>query len=72
MHLTGRAEIVDLDDELGRRFRDELERKYAAFRTPRGHAEGDGETHYATAMGGVVRFTPDARILNWDNRKLMG
>ena len=27
--------------------------------------------HYATAMNGVVRFTPDERVLNWDNRKLV-
>ena len=72
VHLTGRAEIVDLDDELGRRFRDELERKYAEFRTPAEDMPKETANHYATAMGGVVRFTPDARVLNWDNRKLMG
>ena len=27
---------------------------------------------YAKAIGGIVRFTPDARVLSWDNRKLTG
>ncbi len=70
VHLTGVAEIVDLDAELSRRFRDEIDRKYTPFRTeaadmPRATAE-----HYAVSMNGVVRFTPDDRVLNWDNRKL--
>ena len=71
VHLTGRAEIVDLDDELGRRFRDEIDRKYAAYRTASEEMPEATAKHYATAMNGVVRFTPDDRVLNWDNAQLL-
>lgn len=71
VHLTGRAEIVDLDAELSTRVRDEMERKYAAFRTAGADMPKATADHYATALSGVVRFTPDDRVLNWDNARLM-
>jgi nitroimidazol reductase NimA-like FMN-containing flavoprotein (pyridoxamine 5'-phosphate oxidase superfamily) len=71
VHLTGVAEIVDLDAELAGRFRDEMDRKYAAFRTEAAAMPQATAEHYAATMNGVVRFTPDARVLNWDNRKLV-
>jgi nitroimidazol reductase NimA-like FMN-containing flavoprotein (pyridoxamine 5'-phosphate oxidase superfamily) len=72
VHFTGRAEIVDLDEFLAERFRSEMDRKYAAFRTAPGEMPETTAEHYAAAMTGVVRFTPDARILTWDNAKLVG
>ncbi len=72
VHLTGTAEIVDLDGELARRFQAEVERKYAAFRSSRGSMPEQTAKHYAETLGGIVRVTPDARILNWDNAKLVG
>jgi nitroimidazol reductase NimA-like FMN-containing flavoprotein (pyridoxamine 5'-phosphate oxidase superfamily) len=73
VHLTGRAEIMDLDEELSRRFREETARKYRSARMPSGEVPKETAEHYAKAVGGVVRFTPDGgRILNWDNAKLMG
>lgn len=72
VHLTGRAEIVDLDEELSRRFREETARKYRSYRMPSGQMPKASAEHYAKAVGGVVRFTHDGgRILNWDNAKLM-
>ena len=71
VHLTGRAEVVDLDTELGARFRDEMDRKYASARTAGSDMPKATAEHYTTAIGGIVRFTPDARVLNWDNAKLM-
>jgi nitroimidazol reductase NimA-like FMN-containing flavoprotein (pyridoxamine 5'-phosphate oxidase superfamily) len=71
VHLTGRAEIVDIDAELSTRVRDEMERKYAAFRTRNADMPKATAEHYATALSGVVRFTPDDRVLNWDNARLM-
>lgn len=71
VHLTGTAEIVDLDAELGGRFRAEMDRKYATSRTASGEMPEATAKHYATAIGGVVRFTPDERVLNWDNSKLV-
>jgi nitroimidazol reductase NimA-like FMN-containing flavoprotein (pyridoxamine 5'-phosphate oxidase superfamily) len=70
VHLTGRAEIVDLEPELAGRFRAEIARKYAAFRTAEAEMPEATATHYAKAMSGVVRFIPDERILHWDNAKL--
>jgi len=72
VHLTGRAEIVDLDSDVSARFRAEIDRKYSAFRTASEEMPKDTAEHYAKTMNGVVRFTPDDRVLNWDNRKLLG
>lgn len=72
VHMTGRAEVVDLDDELGARFRAEMKRKYADARASGNEMPRESAEHYDTAVSGVVRFTPDERILNWDNRKLGG
>jgi nitroimidazol reductase NimA-like FMN-containing flavoprotein (pyridoxamine 5'-phosphate oxidase superfamily) len=69
VHLTGVCEIVDLDDELSARFRREMDRKYGAFRSSGAMPKATAE-FYAKAVHGVVRFTPDQRVLNWDNTKL--
>ncbi len=69
VHLTGVAEIVDLDDDTSARFRAEVDRKYAAFRSATA-MQPDTAGYYATVVTGVVRFTPDDRILNWDNTKI--
>jgi nitroimidazol reductase NimA-like FMN-containing flavoprotein (pyridoxamine 5'-phosphate oxidase superfamily) len=69
VHLTGTAEIVDLDDELSARFRSEIDRKYSAFRSRAAMPKETAE-YYAKAMTGVVRFNPDERVLHWDNTKL--
>ena len=51
------------------RFRAETARKYAAYGSatavPRETAD-----YYRKALRGVVRFTPDERVLHWDNAKL--
>ena len=70
VHFTGKAEVVDLDSELAGQVRADLDRKYSAFRTSRADMPKETSEHYAQAMGGVVRFTPDAKVLSWDNRKL--
>ncbi len=72
VHLTGRAEIVDLDTGLADRYRAEVDRKYATTRTARAEMPVEAASAYAKAIGGIVRFTPDARVLSWDNRKLSG
>lgn len=70
VHLTGVAEIVEIDGDLAARFRDEIKRKYASSRATDTEMPSETEQHYRTAIGGIVRFTPDERILNWDNAKL--
>ena len=69
VHLTGSAEVVELDPELAARFRAEIDRKYAAFRSAAAMPK-ETSNYYATVRTGVVRFTPDDRILNWDNTRL--
>ena len=70
VHLTGRAEIVDIDGDLSQRFQAEIARKYARFQTPSTEMPKETAAHYANPVSGVVRFTPDERVLNWDNTKL--
>ncbi len=71
VHLTGTAEIVDLDETMSHRFRSEMDRKYNPYRMATGTMPQETAEHYAKAIGGVVRFTPDERVLNWDNAKLL-
>ncbi len=71
VHLTGRAELIDADAGLGAAVRAELDRKYAAFRSAVA-MPAETAQYYANATMALVRFTPDDRILNWDNAKLIG
>lgn len=68
--LTGKAEIFEPPSELQRRIRTELDRKYAAYRSVRTAMPNETQKAYTTAAWAIVRFTPDERILNWDNAKL--
>jgi hypothetical protein len=70
VHLTGHAHVVQLDGDLRDRYRAEMARKYGGLRTARTEMPASTADAYATAAGGIVRFVPDERILNWDNRKL--
>ena len=47
-----------------------MNRKYAAYRTAPAKMPEATRNTYATARRGVVKFTHDTRILNWDNNKL--
>jgi len=69
VHLTGLSEIVELDGALADRFRAEMDRKYATFRSSSSMPKATAD-FYATAVTRVVRFTPDERVLNRDNTKL--
>lgn len=70
VHLTGTAELIDPDDDLAARFGAEIDRKYAAFRAAASEMPTETAEYYRTRLRGLVRFTPDDRILNWDNAKL--
>lgn len=71
VHCTGVADIVPLEGELAERFGAEMGRKYSAFRS-RDAMPAETAAYYATSLNSLVRFTPDARILHWDNTKLTG
>lgn len=68
VHLTGTAEILEPTAELDAAVDAELERKYARFRVDQAAMPSAARAAYAARR--LVRFTPDKRILNWDNRKL--
>ena len=72
VHLTGTAELVDLDDELAARVRAELDRKYAALTATGTEMAPETADYYARSLNGIVRFTPDPRVLHWDNAKIAG
>ena len=70
VQMTGKAEIVDLEGDLSARYRAELDRKYSEYRTAGSAMPKATREVYTKAVSGVVRFTPDERVLHWDNRKL--
>lgn len=71
VHLTGAAQLIDLDESTRSRVEAEIERKYDAFRTPAADMPAATAALYASAMR-WVRFTPEARVLSWDNAKITG
>lgn len=71
VHFTGVAEVVEPDPDLLERIEAETSRKYDRFRTD----SDDMPEAIAAAYGAGMRwlrFTPDARVLSWNNRALMG
>jgi nitroimidazol reductase NimA-like FMN-containing flavoprotein (pyridoxamine 5'-phosphate oxidase superfamily) len=70
VHFTGRAELITLDGDLASRYHAEVERKYASSKTARSEMPTEAANTYAAAVGGIVRFIPDERVISWDNRKL--
>ena len=70
VHFTGRAETVEPSSELVDSFRTEIDRKYASYRATGNEMPAATASYYQRALTGFVRFTPDARILNWDNAKI--
>lgn len=70
VHLTGTAEIIVPSAELAEAISAELDRKYARYRTAQAQMPSATRAVYQTAERATVRLIPDARMLNWDNRKL--
>jgi nitroimidazol reductase NimA-like FMN-containing flavoprotein (pyridoxamine 5'-phosphate oxidase superfamily) len=70
VHFTGRAEVVEPDAPTLTRIEAETARKYAAFRTPSTEMPDATALRYAGMRW--VGFTPDARVLSWDNAKIAG
>ncbi|MET0908819.1 MAG: pyridoxamine 5'-phosphate oxidase family protein [Ilumatobacteraceae bacterium] len=70
VHFTGVAEIVGLDAELLERVDAEMNRKYDRFRTDPADMPEQVAAAYAAGMR-WLRFTPDARVLSWNNRALI-
>ena len=69
VHLTGVIREVDAADPLAARVSREFDGKYSAFRTPRGDMAEATRAHYDKPQL-VLEFSPDARVLSWDNARL--
>jgi nitroimidazol reductase NimA-like FMN-containing flavoprotein (pyridoxamine 5'-phosphate oxidase superfamily) len=72
VHFTGIAELVDLPRELARSFGVEMDRKYASLRAQGAEMSTSSSSFYEQVPTGTVRFTPDARVMHWDNAKIAG
>ena len=71
VHFTCEANVLDhLDDVLARRIAEEMNRKYAAFRTAAPAMPAATREHYTRSAGAVIELTPHERILTWDNNHL--
>jgi nitroimidazol reductase NimA-like FMN-containing flavoprotein (pyridoxamine 5'-phosphate oxidase superfamily) len=70
VHFTGRAEIIEPSPDLASRFRTEIDRKYENMRAAATEMPAETASYYKNVLTGFVRFSPDARILHWDNAKI--
>jgi nitroimidazol reductase NimA-like FMN-containing flavoprotein (pyridoxamine 5'-phosphate oxidase superfamily) len=70
VHFTGRAEAVEPDSATLALVEAETARKYDAFRTPANDMPAATAPRYAAMRW--IRFTPDDRVLSWDNAKIAG
>lgn len=67
VHLTGELSEVD-DETIARRVREKLDAKYAAFRVFRD--DMPAQTSAAYQQSTLLRFSPDDRVLSWDNTRI--
>ncbi|MGH3596321.1 MAG: pyridoxamine 5'-phosphate oxidase family protein [Mycobacterium sp.] len=67
VHLTGRVEVVDDPDTIAR-IGSTFDAKYAAFRPDTTAVPTQTRSYYASQT--FLRFTPDERILTWDNARI--
>jgi nitroimidazol reductase NimA-like FMN-containing flavoprotein (pyridoxamine 5'-phosphate oxidase superfamily) len=71
VHLTGTARVVDPDDPALAAVERASAGKYDAFRTERTAMPTETAAHYdKRGAFAQIRFTPDERILSWDNSRL--
>jgi len=68
VHLTGRISFVE-DDETIARIRAASDAKYAPFQMARSSMPTETREHYGRSSA-YLRFTPDERIVSWDNARL--
>jgi nitroimidazol reductase NimA-like FMN-containing flavoprotein (pyridoxamine 5'-phosphate oxidase superfamily) len=70
VHMTGRIRALDPSEARWDEVRDALDAKYAAFRPAADRMPASTAQKYASDGRVYLEFTPDDRILNWDNSKL--
>lgn len=67
VHLTGRVEVVDDPDAIAR-IGTALNAKYAGFRPVNAALPPQTQAYYADQT--FLRFTPEGRMLTWDNARI--
>lgn len=67
VHLTGRAEVVEDPDAIAR-IGAALDAKYAGFRPASAALPTQTQAYYADET--FLRFTPEGRMLTWDNARI--
>ncbi len=67
VHLTGRVEVVD-DPVATARLREAVNTKYADFRPAGAALPTKTQDYYANET--FLRFTPEGRMLTWDNSQI--
>jgi nitroimidazol reductase NimA-like FMN-containing flavoprotein (pyridoxamine 5'-phosphate oxidase superfamily) len=70
VHFTGTVAVVEPEGELLERVEAELNRKYDPYRTDPAAMPEHIAAVYGTGMR-WLRFTPDERMLSWNNRALL-
>ncbi|MCU1457044.1 MAG: pyridoxamine 5-phosphate oxidase-related FMN-binding [Actinomycetia bacterium] len=70
VHLTGRVDVLHGDDPVIPSIEAALTEKYSSFRTPRAQMPDATRGHYERDPNAYLRFTPDERIVSWDNDRL--
>jgi nitroimidazol reductase NimA-like FMN-containing flavoprotein (pyridoxamine 5'-phosphate oxidase superfamily) len=71
VHFTGSLEIVEPDPALLAALDADMSRKYDAHRTDPADMPEAVAAAYGAGMK-WLRFSPDQRVLSWNNRALMG
>lgn len=69
VHLTGRVERLNEPADLVALVEDRFDAKYARFRTASARMSTATRSYYAKPRA-LFCFSPDERILSWDNRRL--
>lgn len=70
VHMTGRMRPLDPSELLWEQVHNALDVKYASYRVAADKMPSATAEKYATDGRVYLEFTPDERILNWDNSKL--
>ena len=70
VHMTGTIDVIDSEHPAAAEFAEQMDRKYASFRTAKVEMPLETAQHYDRLIRAVLQFTPTGRILNWDNSKL--
>jgi nitroimidazol reductase NimA-like FMN-containing flavoprotein (pyridoxamine 5'-phosphate oxidase superfamily) len=70
VHMTGRLRALEPSEEIWQQVHDAMDAKYAAFRLTREQLPSETARKYETDGRRYLEFSPDDRILNWDNSKL--